>query len=58
MEEALQFCRERYPAQDHRLSRRSCHLAPFYESFGFAVISEPYDDFGVPHVEMSLRATS
>ena len=57
MEEALQLCREHYPAQDIVLAAQ-LYLVPFYESFGFAVISEPYDDFGVPHVEMSLRATS
>ena len=54
MEEALSFCRERYPAQDIVLAAQ-LQLASFYESFDFAVISEPYDDFGVMHVEMSLR---
>ena len=54
MEEALSFCRERYPAQDIVLAAQ-LELASFYESFDFAVISEPYDDFGVMHIEMSLR---
>jgi len=54
IEEALSFCRERYPAQDIVLAAQ-LELASFYESFDFAVISEPYDDFGVMHVEMSLR---
>ena len=54
MEEALSFCRKRYPAQDIVLAAQ-LELASFYESFDFAVISEPYDDFGVMHVEMSLR---
>jgi predicted GNAT family N-acyltransferase len=31
---------------------------PFYESFGFATASEPYDDFGVAHIEMVLRLPS
>jgi ElaA protein len=53
MEEALRFCRERYPAQEIVLAAQ-LHLAPLYESFGFTVTSEPYDDFGVRHVEMSL----
>ena len=57
MEEALRFCRERYPAQDIVLAAQ-LDLVPFYERFGFAVTSEPYDDFGVMHVEMSLRTTS
>ena len=28
------------------------YLVPFYEGLGFAVTSNPYDDFGVPHVAM------
>ena len=54
MEEALRVCRERYPAQDIILAAQ-LDLVPFYSSFGFAVISEPYDDFGVMHVEMRMR---
>ena len=54
MEEGLRFCRERYPAQDIILAAQ-LNLVPFYSSFGFAVISEPYDDFGVMHVEMRMR---
>jgi ElaA protein len=54
MEEGLRFCRERYPAQDIILAAQ-LKLVPFYSSFGFAVISEPYDDFGVMHVEMRMR---
>lgn len=53
IEEALGFCRERYPAQEIVLAAQ-LEIAPFYQSFGFAVISEPYDDFGVQHVEMKL----
>ena len=53
MEEALRVCRERYPAQDIILAAQ-LDLVPFYSSFGFAVISEPYDDFGVMHVEMRM----
>jgi predicted GNAT family N-acyltransferase/very-short-patch-repair endonuclease len=30
------------------------HLAPFYASLGFRPVSEPFDDYGVPHVEMAL----
>lgn len=30
------------------------HLQDFYESFGFAVTSEAYDDHGVLHVDMML----
>jgi ElaA protein len=54
MEEALSFCRERYPAQDIVLAAQ-LDLACLYQSFDFAAISDPYDDFGVRHVDMALR---
>jgi ElaA protein len=54
MEEALRFSGERHPVQDIILAAQ-LNLVPFYESFGFAVTSKPYDDFGVMHVEMSMR---
>jgi predicted GNAT family N-acyltransferase len=28
---------------------------PFYRSFGFEPTGEPFDDFGLAHVEMELR---
>lgn len=31
------------------------YLGAFYRSFGFVEISEPYDDAGVPHVDMRLE---
>lgn len=31
------------------------YLVRFYESFGFIAISEPYDDGGLPHIDMVLR---
>jgi ElaA protein len=54
MEKALTLCRERFPRQAIALGAQ-VPLVPFYESFGFVVTSEPYDDFGVAHVEMLLR---
>jgi ElaA protein len=51
MKQALRFCRERYPDQTIGLGAQR-HLVPFYQGFGFAVASEPYDDFGVVHVKM------
>jgi ElaA protein len=57
IDEALRFCRERYPSQNIVLAAQM-NLVPFYEKFGFAITSEPYDDFGVRHVEMNLRGTS
>ena len=57
MEKALIRCRERFPVQAIALGAQ-VPLVPFYESFGFATTSEPYDDFGVAHVEMVLRPPS
>jgi ElaA protein len=57
MEEALILCRDRFPLQAIALGAQ-VPLVPFYQSFGFAVTSEPYDDFGVAHVEMMLRPPS
>jgi ElaA protein len=57
MEQALLFCHQRHPGQRIALSAQLV-LAPFYKSFGFAEVSEPYDDFGVAHVEMALRPHS
>jgi len=54
MEKALILCRGRFRLQAVVLGAQ-VPLVPFYESFGFATRSEPYDDFGVAHVEMVLR---
>jgi ElaA protein len=32
------------------------YLAPFYRSFGFVPVSPPYDDYGVPHIDMERPA--
>jgi ElaA protein len=56
MDRALGLCRDDYPGQSLVL-RAQRHLVPFYQSFGFAVTSEPFDDFGVTHVEMWIRRT-
>ncbi len=51
MSEALARCRRDYPDFDAILGAQT-YLAPFYESLGFRPISGPYDDYGVPHVDM------
>lgn len=40
-----------FPGQRLRIAAQS-HLVTFYCSFGFQAISEPYDEFGITHVEM------
>ena len=54
MSQALLFCRERYPGQPIALSAQ-LYLVPFYQRFGFAAVSDPYDDFGVAHIDMMLQ---
>ena len=53
MEEALAFCREHHPAQPVVLTAQF-PLVRFYESFGFAAVSAPYDDFGLSHIDMAM----
>jgi len=57
MEKALIRCRERFQLRAVALGSQ-VPLVPFYKRFGFAATSEPYDDFGVSHVEMVLRLPS
>jgi len=51
MEAALERAAAVYPHRDVGLSAQT-YLQPFYQSFGFAASSAPYDDHGVPHVDM------
>lgn len=46
----------RFPGRSIRIGAQA-HLIDFYASFGFAVDSDPYDEDGIPHVEM-LRPAS
>jgi len=54
MAEALARCRQDYPDCAVTLSAQA-YLAAFYESLGFRATSAPFDDYGVPHVEMALQ---
>ena len=54
MREALARCRRDLPGATIAVSAQT-YLAPFYASLGFRPISEPYDDYGVPHVDMAQR---
>ena len=53
MDEALLFCRARYPDMPVILSAQT-YLEPFYRRFGLEPTGAPFDDFGVAHVEMKL----
>ncbi|MBO0738986.1 MAG: GNAT family N-acetyltransferase [Alphaproteobacteria bacterium] len=54
MGEALSYCRGHYPGGPVALTAQA-HLLPFYQSFGFEPTGEPFDDFGLTHVDMTLR---
>ena len=53
MDETLLLCRARYPGQPVVLTAQS-HLVPFYRGYGFEPTGEPFDDFGVAHIDMRL----
>jgi ElaA protein len=54
MEEALRLHRRQSPEQDIALNAQA-HLVAFYQGLGFDAITDPYDEFGVRHVEMRMR---
>lgn len=51
MQLALQECENKYPGMAIRISAQH-YLEQFYASLGFSVVSEPYLEDGIPHVEM------
>lgn len=51
VERALMQCQVLFGACPVRISAQA-HLQHFYESFGFQVVSEPYLEEDIPHVEM------
>jgi len=51
--EAIVRTREAWPRRDIRISAQS-RLEPFYASFGFAALGEPYLDDGIAHTDMLL----
>lgn len=55
MLEAMQECRRHYPGQHIHISAQ-CYLERFYTELGFTLSSQPYDEDGIPHVEMLAQA--
>jgi len=51
MQAAMQRANEVYPHRDVAVSAQA-YLEPFYASLGFTTVSAPYDDYGVPHIDM------
>lgn len=54
MECALRFAHRELGADVVTIGAQ-LYLTEFYRSLGFVEISEPYDDAGVPHVDMRLE---
>lgn len=53
--EALRRQQADYPHRNMILGAQT-YLAPFYGSLGFVGVSAPYDDYGVPHIDMERPA--
>lgn len=51
MSSAIAQVQRLYPGQHIRLGAQR-YLEKFYGSFGFEPIGEPYDEDGIPHIEM------
>lgn len=51
MLEGLARCAQRYPGQPVKVSAQK-HLEKFYASLGFATAGAPYDEDGIPHIDM------
>lgn len=51
MQQAVQQCLALFPGRAIMLSAQADRQG-FYESFGFRPVSAPYDDGGIPHLDM------
>ena len=54
MTAALRFIREALMQRQVKLSAQE-YLVKFYETLGFAAISEGYVEDGIPHIDMMLE---
>ncbi len=51
MREAVRHCEALWPGAGIKISAQQ-HLEAFYQDSGFLTVSDPYDEDGIPHVEM------
>ena len=51
MTEAIRFTEDKYPQTGIKIGAQ-VYLQKFYESFGFTAVTEPYDEDGIPHIDM------
>jgi ElaA protein len=57
MTQCLRKCQLHYAKQAIRISAQA-YLCEFYQSFGFEPQGQPYDDGGIAHISMVLKAHS
>jgi len=57
MSEGLARTRRLYPGYSVRIGAQQ-RLEAFYASFGFRTVSAPYDEDGIPHIEMLIDAAA
>jgi len=53
--EAIRIIQKHYPKESIKISAQT-YLTNFYEEFGFATVSEPYDEDGIEHIDMLLES--
>ena len=51
MIEAIRFTEQQFPEVGIKIGAQ-IYLQHFYESLEFATVSEPYDEDGIPHIDM------
>lgn len=51
MEVSIEGCYDKFGRSDIRISAQ-LYLLKFYQSLGFTALGEPYDEDGIPHIEM------
>lgn len=51
MAEAIRFTESQFPGQSIKIGAQG-YLNDFYVSFGFEAVSDPYDEDGIPHIDM------
>lgn len=56
LERTLAEIRERFPQQDIKIAAQA-YLEHFYAGFGFKVVSAPYLEDGIPHIDMVRSRT-
>jgi len=54
--EAITHIALEYPQMSIRISAQR-YLEKFYSEFGFEAVSDPYEEDGIPHIEMLRKAT-